>query len=255
MAKVMIVTVGTSLFHSASWDENNKDFLSKLGCLSDNYRNDWAQAGTPKSPGNLARPDMRKSSCPALVETFKQLLTSDNVDLWKGFVTPYSTGTTPMRYSAELATIISYANLMNTRDWQAFLSEYEFVFVFDSNENNLGHIAGVHIGTYLEKIARISEEKITAKKIQNFSDLDPNNLTEALREFREFLLNERNTAENEQIDLIVTGGYKIYGFVSYGTISPSTQIIYMHEDASLVFIHKADKIIIDDTELNLDPVV
>lgn len=51
MSNLMIITVGTSLFHSASWDERNTGFLDRLGSQADNYKDNWANARIKETSG------------------------------------------------------------------------------------------------------------------------------------------------------------------------------------------------------------
>lgn len=258
MSNLMIITVGTSLFHSASWDERNTGFLDRLGSQADNYKDNWANARIKGDIGNLYKPDDRKIECPELVLKFKELLTADNAKEYAQYAADYQEGD-EMRYSAELATILAYARQMNPGNWKQYLSDYEIVFVIDEDENNPSHIAAVHNAACLAKIAGLDDKKISAQKISYLSSIEPDKLKSALLDFQKYIHDEKEanqkTKKYQTIDLIVSGGYKIYGFVSFREISADTQLIYMHEAASKIFIHQPNAIIADGVAINLDNLV
>lgn len=234
MSKLMILTVGTSLFHSASWDENNVNFLNELGSSADDYKRVWVDRG-PNKNGPLYSPDDRKSKCPELVRTLKGKLESNNASVWKDYVADYTPSTPEMRYSAELATMLSYFK-QEYLDWHKELENYEITLVCDSNENNESNIAACHLKYQLLKLLSVTDERVRVENIRYFSNTEPRYLAEGLRLYQQFTKDQLDSGKYKKLDIVVSGGFKIYGLISYGFLfSDRVKIIYQHEMANVIY--------------------
>lgn len=246
MSKCMIVTIGTSIFHSACWDKHNPAFMETLGTLHDNYAEIFANPGVTKDPGGLYNPEKRRKGGQSLESFFKKKLKGDDAGNWPEWVAPFDPPDSPaMRYSAEIGTILRYAeneSEENDTNWQSILDPYEFYFVYDGNTTSVSGIAGLHNQTYLEKLLGGSPDRFKPKAIEGFSSKKPKPLVTALDEYRTFLDSRRISLERyETIDVVISGGYKIYGLIAYGFLSsPRFRIIYLHEEAEQVVIQDKD---------------
>lgn len=243
--KLMIVTVGTSLFHSACWDETNNDLGTKLDEF-DNY----LQMSSDKI--FLNSPDERKIRFPSITNFFLTELKFNNANDWANFVKVYS-GTIPlMRYSAEISTIINFVKQQeNDRHipWKEILSEYEIVFLHDNHEDNLSYVAAYHNSAYLKTILNLPQLDSNPYSIENLSSKNPGDLIKAIPKLHEFInlqlteANESGSHVYDEVVMIISGGYKIYGLVGWGFLThPRFSIAYQHEEANKILIQNIEKL-------------
>lgn len=242
--KLLVVTVGTSLFHSASWDEENPVFCQELGkSEAKKYKTEWANPGDNRNLGGLHSPKLRMRNGGALEDRFKEKLkaTEKNVARWAEWVAlPVEAGAL-MRYSAEIATILSLAkseSLAAGQTIEEFLAGYAGIYFFyDDDENSLAHIAAKHNMTYLQKMIGATPGKIRSKEIAEFSAETPHKLAQGLRAYRELMTRLRDNNPNAMVDIVISGGYKVYGLIGYGFLSQDRfRIIYLHEEMPEVVI-------------------
>ena len=240
MRKLMIVPVGTSLFQSASWDKDKENFEKVLGADHEHYTNYWA---VNEQGRGLHAPDYRKKHDGGLDERFKNLLTAQNADEWSQWLAKYTPDTTPvMRYSAELATILSFARIEFGQEWSQKLSDYTIVFIHDDHEKEPGFIAAVHLKAYLKKI--IKGGIVTTKSIPAFSSVSAVDMEKSLLDYYA-LLHKVLEPDNElgqsfnHVDIITSGGYKIYTIASSRMLKDQRyRIIYQHEQSFEVIIQQ-----------------
>lgn len=248
MKKLMIITVGTSIFHSACWDKEHPDFKKELGDDWQEYCDKFANPGVGKNPGGLSHPEKRRREGKKLEDFFKEHLNGSSADRWPEWVAPFDLPNSPaLRYSAEIATILRFAENEAERcctKWQKILEPYDFYFVHDSDTTSPSGIAGLHNRVYLKELLHIDINQLKPKTIADFSSKKSRNLMKALAEYRNFL-NEKRVLLNiyDAIDVIISGGYKIYGLIAYGFLSsPKLRVIYMHEEAEQVVIQDKESI-------------
>jgi len=256
MAKLMIVTVGTSLFTSASWDAGNAGFVEKLGeSRAREYKNKWANPGDSRSAGGLYSPEQRKREGKTLEPFFAERLTAANAAEWAALAAPHNPTQNRynMRYSAELATILGYAKNDAGQDWKSFLDEYAIYFIHDNNETQPAYIAAKHNCAYLQTMVKA---RVEALEISHLSSSVPHQLIEGLKKFQQLLTEAAGAkAGYSAIDIVISGGYKIYGLIAFGFLtSPQYRIIYQHEDSEQVLILQKGSIKIGphpETTINL----
>lgn len=265
MSRLMVVTVGTSLFQSASWDGSHQGFQNALGKTDwANYQKYWA---VDRKNQGLRSPDFRRKNDNGLEEIFHSQLTAQNTKQWAEWLTPYDSLITPiMRYSAEIATILRFAEkesaMKSGMTWNACLNGYDICFIHDLDPKSYSHIAAQHNLAYLEKLigsvsALSSDRKRANKSILNLSGNTPASLVEGLNEFQKFLLKAKaHRPYYEQIDIVITGGYKAYSMVGYGfLLQDRFRVIYQHEEFEDVVIQDKNTFISGEKEEPFVPII
>lgn len=225
MGKMMIVTVGTSLFHSASWEADK--IKEDLGLYWSTYNENWVTGE------GLKNPELRKKNDGGVSDILIQKLTVDNATEWADRLALYQRRRTPiMRYSAEIATILQYADQKASNNWKNFLDEYQFIFVHDDNPRSSSYVIAHHLK---EQLLKLTEEKLEIKLegITDFSADSVEALEPGLKKFSYFLV-EKIKENHDRIDVIASGGFKIYGYIALQYISPKFHVIYMHEELDRV---------------------
>ena len=243
--KLMIVTVGTSLFHSACWDETNPDLAKKF----DEYESYEQMCGDKNM---LNSPDDRKINFPNLTDFFKTKLKFNDAADWAKLVKVYSEIDPLMRYSAEILTIINFVKQQDNEEqkpWREILKEYEIVFLHDHHEDNLSFIAAYHNSEYLKTIAGLPELDSKPFPVKDLSSKNPSDLIKAIPKLHEFIdlqLTEADELGNyiyDEVVMIISGGYKIYGLVGWGFLThPRFSIAYQHEEANKILVQNNKKI-------------
>lgn len=263
MKKLMVVTVGTSIFHSAFWDQTHPDFKKELGNLWEEYCNKFANPGVSSEPGGLFDPEKRRREGKNLESFFKDRLKGNDAGRWTEWVAPFNPPDSPaLRYSAEIATILCFAENeagKNETNWQKILDPYDFYFVHDSDTASLSGIAGLHNRKYLEKLLNGKSGRIQFKAISGFAEhKNPRTLIKALREFRSFLINAKASVKPlyDTIDVVISGGFKVYGVVGYGFLfNHNFRTLYMHDESSRVIIQNRKTMRIDNDPEELFPAI
>lgn len=243
--RVMVVTVGTSLFHSASWDGGNSGFFEEMGeSDTKTYQEKWASRGDSRSLGGLHSPAQRIRTGGALEDRFKEKLnaTEKNVAKWAEWVAPVEAGDF-MRYSAEISTIISFVQYearQSGREWKEILREYYIDFICDSAQDSSAYIAAHHNRVYLQQLFDGNADHLSCKDFSYLSSLEPHLLYKGLIEYQNYLRQLQgaiNPTVFRQIDIVISGGYKIFGLVGFGfLLDERFRVIYQHEDSNNVFI-------------------
>ncbi len=226
MSRLMFVTMGTSLFHSASWDPRD----GKLPCEIPFYE-EWLKRRPPGSAAAapIESPEARLSILHggSIRNALLAALHCGNGKNWADFLPrePEGAGSAvlgpPMRFSAELATILKMhasEDGATPRSLAAFLASYLRIHVIsDSDVSDLSMTAGAHLVAYLNRLA--GRECSEALTIAGLSSTDPARLltTEyeqgALKKLAEAIgVAIRSRRDHpEAVDLVISGGYKLYG--------------------------------------------
>ena len=241
--KLMIATVGTSIFHSASWDEN-KDGLDEIMPDFIRYKEMCSKQHLLESP------ESRKIQYSDVAENMKKILKVNNAVEWAKYVAEYSNTTPLMRYSAEIATLIGFVKIEGVNrgiPWQNIIKEYEIIFLHDHHDNNPSKIAAFHNAEYLKKIIGIDELDSKPVKITNFSSEIPGELVDAvvgLQKFVQLQIKAGKTGYHyKEVVMVVSGGFKIYGLIAWGFLNnPRFKVVYQHEQAEAIFAISKDKI-------------
>jgi len=243
--KLMVVTVGTSLFHSASWEEKNSGFRNELGKAdAKKYQTEWANPGDSLNAGGLYSPKLRMRRGGVLDDRFKDKLhaTEENVAKWAQWVAPVETGAF-MRYSAEISTILSFAQHQGKRsgkNWQEILREYYIDFICDGDQFSPAYIAAWHNRFYLRQLFDGDADLLACKGFSYLSNLEPHLLYKGLLEYQTYLEKMQAWVKPvvfRQIDIVISGGYKIFGLLGFGFLPDERfRIIYQHEESNKVFI-------------------
>jgi hypothetical protein len=236
----MFITMGTSLFHSATWEPEGP--LAQLP----EYR-EWTQGDL------LVSPDKRLSCANSakIRDGLKTLLEARDVDQWWSCLPQDLRDGEPLpatlrRYSAELTTILKLANeeTQGKGKLKDFLSSYEEIrLAHDPNSppdggKNLPLIAATHLARYLNGIPD-SQTKAVLTKIPSLSSTDPTELLESnvgLRKLGQEICAALMTWD--QVDIIISGGYKIYGIFLAPAIErvqgKIARLIYIHEEGDFL---------------------
>lgn len=254
--KLLVVTVGTSLFHSASWNEKNPDFCKELGKAdAKKYQTEWANPGDNRNLGGLHSPKLRMRNGGALEDRFKEKLiaTEKNVARWAEWVAlPVEEGAL-MRYSAEISTIISFAQHEGRRSgkkWQEILQEYYIDFICDNDQLLPANVAARHNRVYLQRLFDGNPDHLACKEFSYLSNLEPHLLYKGLLAFQTYLKEMQAWVKPvvfKNIDIVISGGYKIFGLLGFGfLLDERFRIIYQHEESNKVFIQDKDTLSAED---------
>jgi hypothetical protein len=247
MSKVMFVTVGTSLFHSASWEKDE----AILRDVPEYYQ--WTADETV-----LKEPEARKrtSAASRIQSRLEFVLKIDNAGTWAQRLAHDLTGGNPdlrtvMRYSAELATILKLFEVEGSLDKSLgdFLKLYSNIYLpCDSSGQapaRLPYVAAHHLAAYLNRLADMDGLLAQPLSVSGLSSIVPDVLlgeNTGLGRLARHLLDAAREAE--QLDLIVSGGYKLYGIYLYQLLVSKrlpVRLFYIHEDAGrLVKIENAE---------------
>ena len=159
-SKAMLVTVGTSLFHSASW-EFDEAFVRNKNIQ--NYKKWLERTDENGEEGPLISPEKR-----LLATSFnfkkhfetKLLKSLTEIDDWAEYFVSDIQLNDLLRYSAELSTIFELGlHCKNpTENLSDFFSAYEINLITDTignpNKPNKQYVAAFHIKSYLEKVLK-----------------------------------------------------------------------------------------------------
>jgi CRISPR-associated protein (Cas_APE2256) len=234
MTKVMVVTVGTSLFHSASWEPKEVELPQYA---------EWTARGE-RSP--LTKPEQRKrtSHSEKIQSWLTNTLRTNNTEDWAkrlagDLLSPSPDAGTFMRYSAELATILRLFEV--SREFAAFpefLSSYARIYFVCDSDSPAPYVAAHHLSHYLNQIAG-TDALSQAFPVPGLSSDEPDVLvgeTTGLGCLSQFLLFA--LAQTDQMDIVISGGFKLYGIGLY----PLTELD--HRAVRLLYIHEEGKALI-----------
>ena len=241
MNRAMFLTVGTSLFHSASWEP-----VEDLKIAVPGYEA-WTREDL------LLSPERRKSAKDAehTLAGLKSRLLEHNASTWAARLPADLRSGRPdrgtaMRYSAELATVLKLAEHEPQGGGALgdFLRSYDAVrLVSDStfypDRGRLSNVAAHHLAAYLAALAPgwtgARPEDVPGLSSADPRELRPDDEGSGLPLLAKKL---RTAADRHQsIDLVVSGGYKIYGiFLAPLLASARFRIIYLHEESERLLI-------------------
>lgn len=256
MKKVMFVTMGTSLFHSASWE----------GALPSPVRHykEWCD-----EKERLKSPERRQLSphSQQIKADLEGHLSAKNAEEWasclpKELVAGNPDSSTLMRFNAELSTILKLGLLSEERNGAAsladFLRSYSAIHIAyddrapEDGGKHLPLIAAAHLKAYLDRIAgqgiasflEIPGLSSKDSAVLIGTEHDPTGLTRLRNEIQK-LIDPPHLPD--QIDFVISGGYKIYG-VALARLTalkqPRVRLIYTHESSELV-IFSGDRISVE----------
>ncbi len=219
--KLLIITIGTSLYTSASW----------------NFAG-WMPKAYPEWTPFYGLPSSRATSENATTikeDLSTKILNSENnvTHFLQALVDP-ALGS-EMRYSAEIATTLLYVqSIDHGKFWKENLSEYKVVLFCDEGNNDSRAIAK-HTKAYLEKwMTDFSGWEVDLEPINDFSATEPGSLTGAMREYSAACEKYVNMLGAEWAELVfnISGGYKIYGIHPARLLKKDKVIaIYLHESS------------------------
>lgn len=231
MKKVMFVTVGTSLFHSASWEASTEVLRDVAGY------DQWT------SEQLLREPEARKKS-PAgarIQDRLEFVLNVDNAAAWAerlagDLLSGETDFTTVMRYSAELATILKlYQEEARSETLPEFLRSYTHIYLpCDTSAQGaapLAYVAANHLAAYLNRLAEANGMLAKIMPIPGLSSIVQDELlgtNTGLGLLADRLVGETEAAD--QVDFVISGGYKLYGVFLYPLLeTKKARLLYIYE--------------------------
>ncbi len=243
MSEVYFVTVGNSLFHSATWEgEEFEEFAKKEGFWEE-YQNFLKKSdpGDPSEDGPLFVPEKRKQKGQVVEQKLKELILEDTAPSWTKYIAEYDPGNPKYdkRYSAEITTLLTLARMKGISPGELLADKEVYLVCDDSTQKGSTRHVAAHLKQVLIKICGDAATRdIHIKPIQGFSSHDPTNLHNALEKFNEEIENTLRRSKVNNIYLIVTGGFKVYSMIAARKIEKYVEAIYMHEEAEIVFTYK-----------------
>lgn len=253
--KIMLVTVGTSLFHSASWNFDDT-FIKEKNIVE--YTN-WLDEGNRENdPGPLISPEKRQESNGQFKKHFKTKLISglDEVDKWTNYFVKDIHIEDILRYSAELSTIFELG--LNSKDGLVnFLKEYKIDLIADPNPEgskpNEQYVAAKHIEAYLNNLD--AGLNVNTVNVPGISSKEPDDIIgkkgiSGINLLTSIIDEYLKTAS--ELKIIASGGYKSYGFLfgQFLQLRANLFIVYRHEQGDNLMIINRDKIRFPGPEKN-----
>lgn len=254
MERIMLVTVGTSLFQSASWKFN--DWMR--GKIPQ-YEKKWKSAGTTENRGPLISPEQRLRNGGIIIDQLTDLLAREGPAKWaKHFETGIKRDQL-MRYSAELSTLFELGLDFDNDFKKGLLTFKNNLWLIadpqsDDGLPNKQFIAALHLKAYLNTLAPQLGADIL--EVQGISSTAPATLLD--KHARSGLLRLRDEVkkrldqlpEGSELYIAASAGYKVYG-VLLGPFLYSSKVIivYRHEEGNLLLRITRDKIKVGDSEV------
>lgn len=219
--KLLVITIGTSLYTSASWNSD--------GCMPKDYPEWISLCKLPSSRATSENATTIKKDLSV------RILNSEND------ITPFTQVLAEpelgleMRYSAEIATTLLYIrSIDHGKPWKENLSEYKVVLFYDEGNNDSRAIAK-HTKAYLEKwMTDFYEWEVGLESINDFSATEPGSLIGAMKEYSAACEKYVAMLGVEWAELVfnISGGYKIYGIHPARLLKKDKVIaIYLHESS------------------------
>jgi hypothetical protein len=246
--KQMIVTVGASLFRSASWENS--------GCVLDIVGYDAWLSNTC-----LANPELRTAYHPAdantgrtgesIISQLQASLSALNAAEWAEQVAVDFAH--QLRYSAEIATILRLAEAeglaaLDPRLLSRFLGRYErLCFLTTQDRADLGHRAAHHLAAQVAVLAG----QDTAARVRVEMALHGRALSERVRSLVTYL----DELDGTEYDLVISGGYKVFAAICGEWLvgRPRCRLVYLHETEGTLIRHVTGRIQIDEDEVVIPP--
>jgi len=226
---MMIVTVGTSLFTSASWKPEGP--FSHI----DGYSL-WATEhdflGAPAARARMCRATGGTTVAGSTVEAgIENAIRRDSNDAAK-YLAPPLDASAASRYSAEIATIVSM--------WQALSADIvhgvadflkasykEIRLLCSSDEDDKSFVAA---GQLKAQLATLGQGLGTIVRLEN--RIEGGSVIEKATSFKAVI---DALDSDSAVDFVISGGYKIYAAIVTRLLRGDWRIFYLHEvDAQLV---------------------
>lgn len=229
--RILVVTVGKSLFSSATWRaENHFDFRG--------YRRWCEELDAKGKPFWLQNPERRAkddATCQKIGNIVKDKAPSELSRL-----VTITDSDEPRRYCAELTTLLAMyrAPGHHTESFQSFLSGYGAVdLVCPTDERDEAHIAARQLEQILLAQGAKNASGSLLKKILRSEA--PRHRVKQWGEYLDALTKDKNN-----IDLVVTGGYKGFALLAGDAWARTGselgwRVIYLHQDKEEdLFVHE-----------------
>ncbi len=256
MTRLLFFTVGTSLFQSASW-EPTPDLLAEVPSYGDLVHHD-----------RLTIPEARAGCRRARLE-LTAALTEDNAGEWSRRL-PRSLvrdgraeAAKLLRYGAELATLLRLAEQEGGgRSARKFLQDYSGLYVFADpsppagDESRRSWVAAAHLAAQLNAVAGGRAAEVVP--VPGLSSLDHRVLFgpgSGLPLLCERLVALKAEHDADRVDMVITGGYKIYGLVlarllgREPLVHAAARLVYGHETGGHLLIVREEEISYDGRSL------
>ncbi|MCB1037279.1 MAG: hypothetical protein KDD47_25845 [Acidobacteria bacterium] len=245
MSRTLLFTVGTSLFHSATWRVEGP--LAEIR----GYRR-WVE-----KEDLLESPEKRKLSPGFTEQELLDLLRSTSPDemaelLPDSLTEPGPALRTPARYCAEMTTLLLLSEIEGA-DLGPFLERYDRILIAadpvrkgEPLIHKDGYVAAVHLQATLRRLAPSTECRLL--KIQHLSAQGVRYLQKGLEGLRDAAADAVREPD-AALDCIVTGGYKAYGYMlaplALGEAS-RVRLIYNHEKGEEVVCLARNELLLQD---------
>jgi len=239
----LAVTMGSSLFHSATWrPEGPFAKIPGYGL--------WTEQPLVRSPrkrSQMCRPLRRGQplqSGEAIERQLEELLreAAPN-ELAKLVATDLSS--CPGRYSAELTTLLGLlAHDDAGLSLGEFLRRYDHVEILSGEKDaDPSHHAGRHFEATLEALV--------GRRCSTLKPLAGETLPERVKAFQDYL---RELPGADAVDLLVSGGFKAFATVAGRHLPrhPSWRTVYLHEDSMAVVIEDHLGVVIEGRRLDIE---
>ncbi|MEW6364131.1 MAG: hypothetical protein AB1714_05785 [Acidobacteriota bacterium] len=224
--KRMIVSVGTSFFHSASWENAGPlaDILGYSEWLNDYYLD------RPLRRLSMVTGDRGEFTGASISDELRKRLSIENASEYTQYIAQDDAH--PMRYSAELSTILRLYDQRRQMDPRLELGSYlaneydSIVFLCGCSEKDPSNIAAHHVCAQLRKFAESVSDRVRVS-----AEIEGETLKEKARSFDDRL--ETLTKQRPNCDLILSGGYKIYSI-------QATLFLHEHPECRIIYLHEED---------------
>ncbi len=207
---ILAITVGTSLFTSASWRPEGPF------ALIDGYRG-W-------TTDLLKEPSARSSSGRRTRDGIEARLNQRATGDPGYFVSDLRAA---QRYSAEVSTLLSWKEREGERELRDFINDRygRTDLVCPFHPDDPARIAADHLLT-------VFRERLGLESVEIRDVITGRSLVDRVRQFQTYL---QELPPKATVDLVVTGGYKVYAMFASGfAASPARRdrwrVIYQHED-------------------------
>lgn len=239
--RLLLVTVGSSLFHSASWDPEGP--LAAIRGYAE-----WTRPPLLASPGSRKEMCSRRATGRDVAEALRELLAERAGDAAERAALAAQVAADgagePLRYSAEVTTLLRlFQEEARGGPLDAFLGRYaEARLLCSGDPHDDSHVAAVHLAEVLGRLAPSVRPRVEPV-------LDPGGLREQLPALVRYL--DRRVDREAKVDLVVSGGYKAYTAIAgwFLGVRPLWRSVYLHETGADLITEENRQILV-----NLQPV-
>ncbi len=227
--RTLVVTVGKSLFSSASWRREKPFDFRDYG--------KWFDEVDDKDKSFLSSPERRAKDDETCRKIHKILTSHDPTELSR--LVAIGSSEDARRYCAELTTLLVMYRAPGhfAESFREFLNRYEAVaLVCPADEEDQAHLAARHLEQILLAHGASNPSGSLLKAV-----LRAKTSRHRVQQWGEYL---DTLAERNNIDLVVTGGYKGFALLA-GDIwaragsERGWRVIYLHQDNNEdLFVHE-----------------